>query len=153
MTRTCCALGLPQPIVAADIGLRFLTQRERGRRRHVWLISWLSIHKPVKQVQHMGLVGTPASSAISTAQSTACSSCCKTKDKISTIHPLAGYCAAMSREGPDHHPACAASNLAIVGRDRAFPRTAHRSLPGRRFEKQICRERRSAPSLRCTTAR
>ncbi|SFK35441.1 hypothetical protein SAMN05444421_103171 [Celeribacter marinus] len=51
MTRT----SLPQPIVAADIGLRFLTQRERGRRRYVGLISWLSIYQPMKQVQHMGL--------------------------------------------------------------------------------------------------
>ncbi len=47
--------SLPQSIVARDIGLWFLTHRQRRRGVSHLADQLVSIHQPVKQVQHMGL--------------------------------------------------------------------------------------------------
>ena len=77
--------SLTQPILATDIGLRFLTQGEHGRRRHVGLVGRSAIHQPVKQVQQIGLGGHARVQRHLNGAEHGLFVMLKTKDKISTI--------------------------------------------------------------------
>ena len=57
MARASLILSLSQSVIACNIGLRFLAQREGRRRRYIGLVGRFSVYQPVEQVQHMGLCG------------------------------------------------------------------------------------------------
>ena len=80
---------LPDPtqgVIALDVGLRLGAQGQRVWRVHRGRARWFAVHQPVQQVEDMGLGrGAGLPSASSTAASTACSSCWRTRARISTI--------------------------------------------------------------------